>query len=156
MWYPQSKDNAESLQTTNWGKTGPLGQHDDFHRLVHAILKFHDRLEISVQANYLSAISTFNNASEYAGHVPNPSNDNNYPPANRIAQTQSEEVVQLAANVSAMVQGWQSLLPTVTDLWERIVSLEKLSRDPEDNFYFSYSKDLQNFRLHNKYVAVSI
>ena len=171
MWYPQ---HLKIMQSTNWGTIGPLGQHDDFHRLVHAILKFHDRLEIfkkdskycadklPKRDDHLQQRSGSRNynlfASDYAGHIPTPSDDNSYPPANRVAphrsSTPSGKIIQLAANVSAMVQGWQSLLPTVTDLWERIVSLEKLSWTPEDNFSLSYSKGLWNFRLRNMWLSL--
>ena len=110
MWYPQ---HLRIMQSTNWGRTGPLGQHDDFHRLVHAILKFNDSLEIfkkdskycagelPTRDDHLQQRSASRNynlfASDYAGHIPTPSDDNNYPPANRVAShrssTPSDEVV---------------------------------------------------------------
>ena len=169
VWYPK---NLQVMQSTDWEKTGPLGQHDDFHRLVHAIFEFHDRLEIfkknpkkycaselpkrDVHLQQRSGSRNYNLfASDYAGHIPTPSHDNNYPPANCVSphrsSTPSEEVVKFAANVSAMVQDWQSLLPTVTDLWERIVSFGKLS---DDKFSLSYSNGLRNFHLHNMWLSV--
>ena len=169
-WYPV---HLRVMQSTIWGRTGPLGQHDDFHRLVYAILEFHDRLEIFKKDpkycagklpgrdDHLQKRSGSRNynlfASDYAGHIPTPSNDKNYPPTNHVAphrsSTPSEEVVRLATNVSAMVQDWQSLLPTVTDLWERIVSLERLS---DDDFSLSYSNGLisRNFRLDNVWLSL--
>ena len=170
VWYPK---HLKVMQSTIWGTTGPLGQHDDFHRLVDAILKFHDRLEIfkkeskycadklPTRDDHLQQRSGSRNynlfASDYAGRIPTPSDDDNYFLANRPhrSSTPSKKVVQLAANVSAMVQGWQSLLPTVTDLWKRIVSLEKLSCDPEDGFSLSYSNELsRNFRLQNLWLSL--
>ena len=169
IWYPK---RLKVMQSTNWGTTGPLGQHDDFHRLVHAVLSFHDRLEIFKKESIYCADKLPNrddhlqqrsgsrnynlSASDYAGHIPTPSDDDNYPPASHPhrSSTPSKKVAQLAANVSAMVQGWQTLLPTVTDLWERILSLEKLSCAPEDSFPLSYSNGLRNFRLHNMWLSL--
>ena len=169
MWYPQ---HLKVMQSTYWGRIGPLGQHDDFHHLVHAIFEFHDRLEIfkknskrycatklpkrDVHLQQRSGSRNYNLfASDYAGHIPTPLHDDNYPPANRVpphrSSTPSEGVVQRAANVSAMVQDWQSLLPTVTDLWKRIVSLEILF---SDDFSLSYSRELRNFRLHTMWLSL--
>ena len=169
MWYPK---HLKVMQSTNWGTIGPLGQHEDFHRLVHAILEFQDRLEIfkknskycadklPKRDDHLQQRSGSRNynllPSEYASHIPTLSDDDNYPPDNRPhrSSTPSRKVAQLAANVSAMVQGWKSLLPTVTDLWERIVSLEMLSCSPKDNFSLSYSNEFRNFRLHNMWLSL--
>jgi len=169
-WYP---DQLKVMQTVRWQDMQPLGQHWGFYSLVQTILQFNDQLDIfpkkdpTMQARGLpvynlhlherAASQCYNlYPSEYAFYTPASSHDKVYPSPKSVHRRSapSNKAVQLAANVSAMVQGWSRTLPTVPDLWTRIKSWGRLSCHSESMLSLSYSSQYLSSGLQDLFLPL--
>jgi len=171
-WYP---DQLKVMQTVRWQDMQPLGQHWGFYSLVQTILQFNDQLDIfpkkdpTMQAStrglpvsnlhlHERAASQCYNLypSEYVFYTPASFHDKVYPSPKSVHQRSvpSNKAVQLAANVSAMVQGWSRTLPTVPDLWTRIKSWGRLSCHSESMLSLSYSSQYLSSSLQDLFLPL--
>jgi len=172
-WYPE---HLKVMQTARWhGDMQPLGQHWGFYFLVQTILQFNDQLDIFAKKDCTMQASTrglpaynlhlheraasrcYNlYPSEYAFYTPALSHDKVYPSLNSVPRRSvpSKKAVQLAANVSAMVQGWSSTLSTVPDLWTRIKSWGSLSCHSKSTHTLSYSSQYLSSGLQDLFLPL--
>jgi len=155
---PAQEQHYHHVQSLNWHGIGPLAQHWGFRTLVQTVLQFHAQLGIFSKDKTPLRVPDYDRhlherlacrnyhlyAAEYAFFEPTPSHDAIYSrcpdPNGQASRAPSLSAIQLAANVSALVQRWPQRLSTVSDLWERMKSFGEtlsLAGSPHPSLSFS-------------------